>query len=369
MLLSIGALFIFVSAIPYIIYVFGIYFGKHSGPPLKLGEYPNLSIIMSAFNEERVIDERIRNIFASTYPIDRIEIILVNDCSTDRTGIKAQEVCQELQIPHLILPNNKRIGTNRSYNRALKYANHDIIVTTDANKCFKEDALEFVIARLLSDSSIAAVCGDQRPSSSSSSSSETGALEEQYRNVYGQMCYWESSVDSTYNFNGPLVAFKRNIIDNIEERKGADDANTAFEAIRKGYRAFYEIRAVVYEEIPKNFHDQYHQKIRRATRLVESTLLNLDLLKKNRPFSRFFYPLRIFMIIGTPIFLSIGSVFLLVWLFVQNYLLAFILSIFILLFLKYGKKNLFSAFIFNQIYLLIGLCNLGKDMRIWDSTS
>ena len=72
---------------------------------------------------------------------------------------------------------------------------------------------------------------------------------------------------------------------------GADDANTAFEAIRKGYRAVYESKAIVYEDIPQSFKTQYRQKTRRATGLIEATLSNLDLLgKKNPVFTIFLSP-------------------------------------------------------------------------------
>ena len=102
------------------------------------------------------------------------------------------------------------------------------------------------------------------------------------------MCEWESALDSTYNFNGALVAFRSDRISRINDKLGADDANTAFEAIRKGYRAVYEKKAIVYEDIPQSFKIQYRQKTRRATGLIEATLSNLDLLGKDTPFSRFF---------------------------------------------------------------------------------
>ena len=126
-------------------------------------------------------------------------------------------------------------------------------------------------------------------------------LEGVYRSFYGRMCEWESAHDSTYNFNGALVAFRSDLIKRINDKHGADDANTAFEAIRKGYRAVYESKAIVYEDIPKSFKIQYRQKTRRATGLIEATLSNLDLLGEKNWFSRFFYPLRIFMYVCTPV--------------------------------------------------------------------
>src|SRR5690349_21765702 len=46
---------------------------------------PHVTLIVSAFNEERVIGAKLENALALDYPRDRLEIIVVSDCSTDRT--------------------------------------------------------------------------------------------------------------------------------------------------------------------------------------------------------------------------------------------------------------------------------------------
>jgi cellulose synthase/poly-beta-1,6-N-acetylglucosamine synthase-like glycosyltransferase len=239
-------------------------------------------------------------------------------------------------------------------------------VTTDADVFFEPDALNYLIGRLLSDEKIAAVTGELRPVMNANS---TTMLEGVYRSFYGRMCAWESALDSTYNFNGALVAFRSDLIRRINDKLGADDANTAFEAIRKGYRAVYESKAIVYEDIPGSFTIQYRQKTRRATGLIEATLSNLDLLGKNTWFSRFFYPLRIFMYVCSPIIFFLSVVVFCLGVFQYD---PFFLLGFVVILAGAGivwRQNLVFAFILNQFYLLAGLLNLGKDMRVWDSTS
>ncbi|MDD4126315.1 MAG: glycosyltransferase [Methanomicrobium sp.] len=357
-----------VAAFPYIYYLFGIRFGRKSGKVSIPSVLPCISIIISAYNESGVIKRRIRNLAESDYPKENYEVLFIDDCSTDDTGILAQEAFKESGMDFSFFSNSERKGTNRSYNLAIKKARYEIIVTTDANKFFREDTLKILISRLVSDNAVAAVCAEVLPEPESYSENLAG-LENIYRNFYGRMCDWESAVDSTYNFNGALVAFKRGTVSSINERMGADDANTAFEAIRKGFRAVYEIDAIVYEKIPPKVKKQYKQKIRRAKRLIEATLANTDLLRVKRPFSKKFYPLRIMMYILCPsMFFTAGILFIL-GLFLINplYSLGFIMiaGLFLLLF----RKNIISAFILNQFYLVIGLLNLRKDMRVWESTS
>jgi poly-beta-1,6-N-acetyl-D-glucosamine synthase len=366
MLLFLSVLLFFIALFPYMIYLWGIYFGRKSDeivPPLK---YPAISIVMSAYNEEQVIEKRIANIQRCHYPKENMEIIFVDDLSSDNTKNLAKLCLERSKIPYQIIANVERLGTNRSYNSAINRANYPIIVTTDADVFFEPDALNHLIGRLLSNEKIAAVTGELRPFINPNS---TTMLEGVYRSFYGRMCDWESTIDSTYNFNGALVAFRSDLIKRINEKRGADDANTAFEAIRKGYRAVYERKAIVYEDIPQSFKTQYRQKTRRATGLIEATLSNLDLLGKKNPFSRLFYPLRIFMYLCTPPLFFLFLVLFSLGIFQYNPIFLSILVLIAAVAGIFWRQNLAFAFILNQFYLLAGLLNLGKDMRVWESTS
>ena len=367
MFLWIGLGLIVAAIVPYIIFFTGINIGKRPGESSTLTEYPPISVVISAYNEEAVIQRRIENLSTSSYPPDRYEVILVDDCSSDNTRVLAEETLRRVGIDHQVISNEERLGTNRSYNKAISAARFPIVVTTDADVFFEREALERLIARLVSDERIAAVCGDLYPLPGDGS--HPAQMESAYRNYYGRMCAWESAIDSTYAFNGALVAFKRDLVTRIDERRGADDANTAFEAIRRGYRAVYESSARVYEDVPPDFHRQYHQKIRRATHLIEATISNFDILGHSRPFSRLFYPLRIYMYLVTPILFLAGSILFVVGLALASPILTLgIISLFALI-AYFQRDSTLISFATNQIYLTKGLLNLGKDMRVWESTS
>jgi cellulose synthase/poly-beta-1,6-N-acetylglucosamine synthase-like glycosyltransferase len=366
MLLFVAVLLLFIALFPYLIYLTGIYFGRKSDDVIPLRIFPNISIIMSAYNEEQVIDKRIANIQKCLYPKEYIEIIFIDDYSSDNTLYLAKSCLERSGIKFQLIANAERLGTNRSYNAAISRANYPIIVTTDADVFFEPDALNYLIGRLLSNEKIAAVTGELRPLMNSNS---TTMLEGVYRSFYGRMCDWESTIDSTYNFNGALVAFRSDLIKRINDKQGADDANTAFEAIRKGYRAVYEKKAIVYEDIPRSFKTQYRQKTRRATGLIEATLSNLDLLGKKNPFSRFFYPLRIFMYLCTPILFSLSLVVFFLGVFQYSQIFLIVLVVLFSAAGIFWRQNLIFAFILNQFYLIAGILNIGKDMRVWESTS
>lgn len=364
--LIIAILLLLISATPYVVYFIGIRFGKKLYEVDFPEKYPNITIIMSAYNEERVIADRVRNLKNSCYPKESYEVIFIDDCSSDNTLIRAQSCFGQSGISFRIIANTERMGTNRSYNKAMKMARYPVIVTTDADVFFEHDALNILMGRLVSDPKIAAVTGDLRPRMNECG---TTKLEGEYRSFYGRMCAWESAVDSTYNFNGGLVAFRTDLIWRIDDKRGSDDANTAFEAIRRGYRTVYEPRAIVYEDIPVSFKIQYRQKIRRAKRLIEATLSNLDLLGKNRPFTRFIYPLRLFMFTITPVLYFFALFLLATGLYLASPLVLVTLICLIGVGGIFWRENIFNAFTVNQFYLVMGLFNIGKDTRIWESTS
>jgi cellulose synthase/poly-beta-1,6-N-acetylglucosamine synthase-like glycosyltransferase len=357
-ILGIAIVLVVIASVPYIVYLFGIKYGKKIPAIPIYQNLPKISIIMSAYNEEEVLEKRIKNLADQDYPKNKYEVIFVNDFSEDNTLLKSETEFIRHNIKYALIHNSKRIGTNKSYNLAIPLAKYDIIVTTDADVFFKHDALTTLISRLISSDNIAAVCADLKPVSSETSVTK---LETTYRGIYGKMCEWESACDSTYNFNGALVAFKKNLISRIEDGHGSDDANTAFESIRKGYRSIYEPRSIVYEELPKNFSYQFRQKTRRAKRLIEATLYNLDLLKVSRSF-RWFYVLRIWMFCISPIsyVTGIGLIFITLLLSYPVYLVIFPFAM---------LSDTVAIFSINQIYLVSGLLHLKTNTKIWTSTS
>lgn len=366
MFLVIGIALLIIGLTPYFIYLLGISFGKKSTEVIFPEVYPPITMIMSAYNEESVVEERVLNLMQCHYPKESCEIIFIDDCSSDTTHSRAKACLEKSGFEFSLIANTVRLGTNRSYNHAMKLARYPIIVTTDADVFFEPDALNYLIGRLMSDPAIAAATGELIPRNNENN---TTKLEGAYRSYYGRMCDWESAVDSTYNFNGALVAFRTDLIRRIDDKRGSDDANTAFEAIRKGYRAVYERRAMVFEDIPSSFSIQYRQKIRRAKRLIEATLANLDLLGMKRPFTSFFYPLRLFMNVFSPSLFFFSLLLIAAGLYLTYPLVLLALVCLAIIMGVVMRENLFNAFVVNQFYLVVGLLNMGKDTRIWDSTS
>lgn len=363
-----GIFLVLLAAVPYVVYLFGMTFGKKPNE-IKTGDtanLPDISIVVCAYNEERNIRKKIQSIIECSYPENKIELIIVNDASHDKTEEVARDALKDVHIKWEIHTNEKQQGKNKSLNTGISLASSDIVFSTDADLVWDKYSAERLVRGLLSDDKYAAGTGDLQPNQGID---RVTSMEKTYRSFFGRMAEWEAVHDSTYAFNGCLLVFRKSKVQGVNETAGADDANLAFSAIRNGYRTFYDSQAVIFEELPENLKKQYTQKVRRAKGLIQTTLMNRDLLKEKRPFSKIFYPLRIWMFTVTPTLLFSGAVlFCGGLLFIQPIVLALgILALILLSVLK--KGNLITSFITNQFYLFMGLYSRRKDAVIWQSTS
>lgn len=123
----------------------------------RAAEMPPLSVIVAAYNEERVIAERIANFLRCEYP-GSAELIVVSDGSEDRTA----EIAQSLASDRVrVIRQSRRLGKGAALNLAVAHARGEILVFTDANTMFRPDALAELIAPL-ADPAIGLVTGVSR---------------------------------------------------------------------------------------------------------------------------------------------------------------------------------------------------------------
>ncbi len=371
-LLGLGIFLVILAILPYIIY----YIGIHCGKKLELentvqdtSTLPDISIIVCAYKEEKNIVRKIQNIEECSYPNEKTELVLVidtNNDGVDRTEELAREALQHVHFKWQIHVNEVRRGKSYALNTAIALSSNNVLISSDADVVWGEHAVEHLVSSLVSNKEFIAGTGDIQPNPGVD---RVTSMEQTYRSVFGRMAEWESAHDSTYSFNGTFLIFYKDMVQGINANVGADDANLAFEAIRKGYRTFYDSNAVVYEDLPVNLKKQYVQKIRRAKGLIQTTLMNRDLLRQKRPFSKVFYPLRFWMFVVTPSLLVFGFALLAVLLCIYAPLILLLGVLAAAVLIKVKPNSLFASFFLNQFYLLVGLYSRKNNAVLWESTS
>lgn len=127
-------------------------------------ELKPVSVMIPARNEELVIEKTIRTILSLDYPRDMLEIVIINDGSTDRTAeIVEKMAATEARIKYISLPTGE-IGHGKAFalNEGLRLCSHDIIAIYDADNNPEPNSLKILVPHLLHDEKTAAVIGKFR---------------------------------------------------------------------------------------------------------------------------------------------------------------------------------------------------------------
>ena len=307
--------------------------------PVKKREiFPFISIIIPSFNEGNVIDRKIHNIFASEYPRSQYEVIVVDSGSTDYTQQILEKHCKDESIISIRQP--KRLGKPHAINAGLAVAKGKIVVLTDADAFLNVESLKKLV-RNFADENVGAVVGNLTLDGNDTVNRMNSAFYKIFRQSARE---WESEIDSASFFSGELLAFRKSLVDNIDENVVSDDQYILFEIRKKGYRGICEKEAFVFERDVETMRGQINHKRR--------TLVGtLQVFSKNRsvlfnPKYGFFgmliapaYLLRIvinpFLLFLVPMFLIIYAPYILLLLLVTLVLMA-ILSRRLLMALLYG---------------------------------
>jgi biofilm PGA synthesis N-glycosyltransferase PgaC len=124
-----------------------IFKGKRIPPSLDQ-DFPTLTLIIAAYNEESIIEEKISNTLGLSYPKEKLKLIFVTDGSTDRTP-DLISTYGEIKLMH----KPERSGKILAMHRAMHEVDSDVVVYTDANTFLNKDAL-LLIARHYADPTV-----------------------------------------------------------------------------------------------------------------------------------------------------------------------------------------------------------------------
>jgi cellulose synthase/poly-beta-1,6-N-acetylglucosamine synthase-like glycosyltransferase len=159
----------FMLGYQFILFLMGYSYGSRAEKQRKLLEQtpvdlPKISIMIPAHNEGIVISNTLKALLKLNYPADRLEILVINDGSTDDTAIQVESVAA--QNPHVRLFNVPSEfaarGKSAALNRGLKECHHDIIGIYDADNLPEPDSVLHLARQLATDSSLGAVIGKFR---------------------------------------------------------------------------------------------------------------------------------------------------------------------------------------------------------------
>src|SRR3989339_17212 len=173
--------------------------------PPSPGKVFKISVVISAYNEEKVIASRVENLLGMDYPAGLCEIIIGSDGSSDATA----EIAAGFRDPRVrVIKFEERRGKISVLNDLVKLASGDILVFSDANTLFEKDALKFLVSDFV-DEKTGCVCGRLVPKDH-----EKGVGGE-YEGVYwayeSLLKKLEGRLGVTLGANGAIYAVRRHL--------------------------------------------------------------------------------------------------------------------------------------------------------------
>src|SRR5437763_5328294 len=164
---------------------------------------PTVTVVITAYNEERDLAAKLENTLALDYPRELLEIIVASDCSTDRTD----EIAREFSARGVKLARQpQRLGKTAAQNAAVKEAAGEIIVFSDATSQYEADVLQAIVPNF-ADASIGCVAG--RLIYVDSSDSQVGRGAQSYWGYESFLRQHESRACSLIGAPGCLYAVRR----------------------------------------------------------------------------------------------------------------------------------------------------------------
>lgn len=231
-------------------------------PGLDEEERPFISILVSAFNEEAVIEEKIESVFKSDYPQDKFELLIGSDNSTDRTNEIVERLAQKYS--NLIFnPYHARRGKQNVVNDLFQLSKGSILILTDANVIFDTTTIS-EIARAFKNHEVGLV--DTNMINRGLKIEGISHQEKAYISREVMIKQHESVVwGSMMGPFGGCYAIRHEDYSKVPSNALVDDFYINMKIFEKGKKAVNNLNARVFEDVSNDLKIEMLRKIRIAT--------------------------------------------------------------------------------------------------------
>jgi len=255
---------------------------------------PKVTIMVPAYNEEKVIANTLSNILDFDYPDEKMQILVINPSSKDKTAeIARQVVSQSKKNVQVIDATNdfEHHGKPRALNYGLKYATGEIIVIYDADSRVDKMAVKYLASYLAAHPNVAMAFGMRRAVNPHS--------------LFARLAYFESLSQQLLTEAAPPregqkflfspgtnVAIRRSVLEKLggwDDNALTEDFELSVRLHASGHKIEYVNAALAYEEVPEKFRVWLAQRTRWARGGNHVFLKSLKELKNNLRQKRFMF--------------------------------------------------------------------------------
>jgi cellulose synthase/poly-beta-1,6-N-acetylglucosamine synthase-like glycosyltransferase len=220
---------------------------------------PSVTLVISAYNEAAVIRKKIENALELDYPADKREILVISDASDDATDAIVQQYASR---GVRLFRQTERRGKTAGLNAALPTARGEIIVFSDANAMYREDAIRKLV-RNFADPAVGCVTGEARYLAGRNAIADMS--ERVYWGYEMQIKRLETALGSMVGGDGAIYAIRKSLWKTLPDNAINDFLNP-LQIVVDGWRAVYEPEAVCFEETAGDTRAEYRRRVRIISR-------------------------------------------------------------------------------------------------------
>ncbi len=233
----------------------------------KIFDFPKskpepVSIVIPCYNESKTIGRTIESLLKLNYPKKMLEIIVVDDCSTDNSVEIAKNYEKKYKNVRVIVNKRNSGGAAEPTNIGFKAAKHKYVAVTDADSSPHPDSLKKMLGFLQADPTVGAVTCSVLVKNPKTRMQKLQEIE------YKVIAFTRKlldMIDAVYVTPGPFALYKKEIIKKIgyfDTKNLTQDIEIVWRLRKHGYRARMCLPAKVYSETPKKFREWWRQRIR-----------------------------------------------------------------------------------------------------------
>jgi len=235
------------------------------------GIEPTVTVLITAFNEEAAMREKLENTLAIDYPGDKLEILVASDGSTDRTD----EIVREYATRGVkLFRQDGRVGKTMTQNKAVERASGEIILFSDATTSYALDVFRKLLPNF-ADPNVGCVAG--RLIYVDEASTTVGKGARSYWNYETFLKMAEARACSLIGASGCLYAIRRDAYEPMYA-EACSDFLVCTSLFRKGLRSVFEPQAVCVEQTNRRAEDEWRMRVRVISQTFTDLWRNRDML-------------------------------------------------------------------------------------------
>lgn len=286
--------------------------------PIDIDYTPGVTIIIPCFNEEKWIDRTILSCINQDYPIDKLEVIVVDDCSNDESVKKIKETLERLnteaerfdiknRLKYFVQESNS--GKRAALSRGVKESKHDLVVFVDSDSFLDPFAIRNLVPPF-KDPKMGGVAG-RTDVANTYTDVLTKMQSVRYYIAFRIMKAAEAYFDSVTCLSGPLACYRKQlVIDNMDgwlnqkflgQKATFGDDRSMTNFVLNGYRTSYQDTAICSTIVPNKYKVFLKQQMRWKRSWLRESILAGKFMWKKEPFMSVLFYIGVLVPIAAPV--------------------------------------------------------------------